>query len=186
MFLRITAGFLRGRKIPLADEAIRPTEEKVRAALFNTLFALRDLDGALFYDLFAGSGAVGIEAISRGAAEVVFTERDRKRVRFLDERLSALGIADRARVVCADAFSSRIKEILPRPADIVFIDPPYAERERLMPLAAQCIREQIVAPEGVLIIESDCPLPDDVEGWQKKEKRYGDTYLSFFIRRESC
>ncbi len=66
MFLRITAGSFKGRKIPLADEAIRPTEEKVRAALFNTLFALRDLEGTLFYDLFAGSGAVGIAAVSRG------------------------------------------------------------------------------------------------------------------------
>jgi len=186
MCLRITAGSFKARKIPLADEAIRPTEEKVRAALFNTLFALRDLEGTLFYDLFAGSGAVGIEAVSRGAAQVIFTERDRKRARFLEGQLSALGIADRARVFCADAFSARVKEFLPRPADIIFIDPPYAERERLMPLAAQCIREHLVAPDGILIVESDGALPDEVEGWQKKEKRYGGTYLSFFIRRDPC
>ncbi len=186
MFLRITAGTLKGRRIAIADNAFRPTEEKVRAALFNTLFALRDLEGTLFFDMFAGSGAVGIEAISRGADQAIFTERNSQRARFLTNQLATLGVAARARVFCADAFSVQTRAFLPRAADIVFIDPPYEERSRLSFLAAQCIQEAIVSPDGILIIESDSELPPEIEGWQKREKRYGDTYLSFFIRREPC
>ncbi len=183
MFLRITAGSLKGRRVSTADEMVRPTEEKVRAALFNTLYALRDIAGSLFYDMFAGSGAVGIEAVSRGAAEAVFTERDRRRARFLEGQIAVLGLSDRARVVCADAFSPRAREILPRPADIVFIDPPYEERARLEPLVARCIEDSLVAPDGVVIVESDILLPEEILGFVNKRKRYGGTHLSFFTRR---
>jgi len=182
MFLRITAGDLKGRRIRVVDTAIRPTEEKVRAALFNTLFSLRYLDGTLFYDMFAGSGAVGIEALSRGAAHVLFTERDRRRAHHLEEQIALLDLSNRAQVVCADAFSAKIAVLLPHPADIIFIDPPYVERERLVPLVTRAINEGIIASNGIVIVESDIPLPEMIAGWGRKEKRYGDTRLSFFSK----
>lgn len=180
MFLRITSGDLKGHRVKVVDPAIRPTKEKVRAALFNILFSLCDLEGTLFYDMFAGTGAVGIEAISRGAAYAFFTEWDRRRARHLETEIAALGLSGRAQVVCTDAFSVKAAGLLPRPADIVFIDPPYAERDRLTLLVARVVGEGIVAANGIVIVESDCPMLESIAGWAKKEKRYGDTWLSFF------
>lgn len=119
--LRIIGGTWRGRKLRFpAAAAIRPTPDRVRETLFNWLGAR--VHGARALDLFAGSGALGLEALSRGAAHVTFVEQDAAAARELRERLSAWQAAD-ARVTRADAL--RYLAGPPEPFDIVFLDPPF-------------------------------------------------------------
>jgi len=180
MFLRITAGSLKGRRLTVPDTTLRPTEEKVRAALFNTLFAMKEFEGALFLDLFAGSGAVGIEALSRGCHRSLFVDRDRRTIAHLQRQLALLDLAATAEAICADSFTATLKEKLSERADMIFIDPPYDDRERLPGLVRRCIEEGIVADRGVIVIESDMAMPEEIAGWGRKEKRYGGTFLSFY------
>ena len=120
--LRVIGGEWRGRKIRFPPvEAIRPTPDRVRETLFNWL--QQDVRGARCLDLYAGSGALGLEALSRGAAEVVFVDAEAAVTRHLADTLSLLG-CDRGRVVRADA--ARYLDGAAQPFDIVFLDPPYA------------------------------------------------------------
>jgi 16S rRNA (guanine966-N2)-methyltransferase len=120
--LRIVAGHLRGSRIDVADqEGLRPTSDRVRETLFNWLAPM--IGGARCLDLFAGSGALGIEAISRGAAECVFVERDRAVAGQIEATLGRLKV-DNGRVVNADALSWLGQSS--RPFDLVFLDPPFA------------------------------------------------------------
>lgn len=122
--LRVIGGEWRGRRIRFPPvEAIRPTPDRVRETLFNWL--QQDVRGARCLDLYAGSGALGLEALSRGAASVVFVDAEPAVVRHLVATLLALG-CDRGRVVGADA--ARFLEGPATPFDIVFVDPPYAAR----------------------------------------------------------
>lgn len=180
MFLRITAGILRGRRLTVPDTTLRPTEEKVRAALFNTLYAMKEFEGTLFLDLFAGSGAVGIEALSRGCRRTVFVDRDRKTIAHLREQLTLLDIAADAVTLHADSFAATLKEKLPERADMIFIDPPYAERDRIAGLVRRCIEDGIVADRGVIVAESDTAISGEIAGWVGREKRYGGTFLTFY------
>jgi 16S rRNA (guanine966-N2)-methyltransferase len=120
--LRIVAGTLRGSRLAVPEmQGLRPTPDRVRETLFNWLAPV--LDGARCLDLYAGTGALGIEALSRGAAECVFVERDRALCRLLQDNLTRLRVAN-ARVVNAAA-----GDFLAAPAqafDLVFIDPPFA------------------------------------------------------------
>ena len=101
--MRVVAGTLGGRRINAGDsETIRPTADRVREAMFNSLYSIGAITDAVVLDLFAGSGALGIEALSRGAARAVFVENDRQALKILRENLASLGLADQATVVPAD------------------------------------------------------------------------------------
>ncbi len=122
--IRIIGGRHRGRKLAFPDvPGLRPTPDRVRETLFNWL--MPHLSGARVLDLFAGSGALGFEALSRGAAEVVLVEADAAAARRLDENLRVLGETARARVVRHDALRY-LAGSADKPFDIVFLDPPYA------------------------------------------------------------
>ena len=165
------AGEFGGRRI-VAPEGhdTRPTTDRVREAVFNALGSAGVVEGALVADLFAGSGAVGLEALSRGAERCTFVERDRGALRALEDNLATLGVEDRCRVVRGDAL------VMARSidADIVFADPPYdfADWERLV--------GEITA--DLLVAESGRPLPA-IDGWEvTREKRYGRTSVTFLER----
>jgi 16S rRNA (guanine966-N2)-methyltransferase len=169
--MRVVAGELRGRRFeaPPGND-VRPTTDKVREAVFNALGSLDVVRDAVVVDLFAGSGALGIEALSRGAAEAVFVERDRGVLRVLRDNLRTLGIADRARVVQGDALA-RAAGVS---ADLVLADPPY-EFDAWPELLAR-----VDAP--VLVAEAGRAL-DPVAGWSiVRSKRYGRTWVTFFER----
>ena len=122
--LRIIGGGWRGRKIQFPPvEAIRPTPDRVRETVFNWL--QQDIGGSRCLDLYAGSGALGLEALSRGAAQVVFVDVDQAVCWHLSQTLAQLG-CDRGQVACADA--ARYLDGVPRPVDIAFLDPPFAGR----------------------------------------------------------
>jgi 16S rRNA (guanine966-N2)-methyltransferase len=176
--LRIIGGTWRGRKLRFAaSAAIRPTPDRVRETLFNWLGAA--VRGAHCLDLFAGSGALGLEALSRGAAHVTFIERDATAARELDELLSAWQAAD-ARVVRADAL--RYLAGIARPLDIVFLDPPFASP--LLSQAAALLEEHHWLKEGALIYV-ECAaregLPQLPAGWQPlKAKQAGEVGYHLF------
>jgi 16S rRNA (guanine966-N2)-methyltransferase len=173
--LRIIGGRWRGRKIafpPLA--AIRPSPDRVRETLFNWLQA--HVAGARCLDLFAGSGALGIEALSRGAAHVTFVDLAPQVGRHLTQTLQQLGCDtasfDMARVVVADAL--RFLKGTPQPFDIVFLDPPFAS-DLLAQVCAELARGWL-APTGYVYVESPAAagLPALPPGWNvHRTKRAG-------------
>src|SRR3954447_10005874 len=121
--IRVVWGEFGGRKLAVPDGlGTRPTTDKVRQAVFNSLDSAGLIDGAAVADLFAGSGALGIEALSRGAATCVFVERDRAALKALRANIAALGIADRSTVVASD-----VPAWIPalRGVDLALVDPPY-------------------------------------------------------------
>lgn len=146
--LRVIGGAWRSRRLPIIDRpGLRPTPDRVRETLFNWL-APR-LDGAVCIDLFAGSGALGIEALSRGAAHVVFVEADRAAAAAIQDTLKTLGATDRATVCCEDA--ARPPSALGGHAvDIAFIDPPFSSA--LHAPALESIGRAL-APEARLYLE---------------------------------
>ncbi len=169
--MRVVAGELGGRKLVSPDgTSTRPTTDRVREAMFNALGSAGLVDGALVADLFAGTGAIGIEALSRGAARCTFVERDRAALRALQENLDALGLGDRSRVLRADA--TQVASTLD--VDIVFADPPY-DFDAWGPLLDGVVASYVVA-------ESGRPL-DGGDAWRTvRSKRYGRTWVSFLER----
>lgn len=184
--MRVVAGELRGRRIESPPEApsrgkggrggehvphptTRPTTDKVREAVFNALGSMDVLDGARVLDLFAGTGAMGIEALSRGAAECTFVERDRVALDVLRRNIDHLGLESKSRVISGDAtvgaaFGS---------CDLLIADPPYG--------FTQWGRMLNGVTASVVVLESGAPI-GDVAGWATvREKRYGRTYVAFLI-----
>jgi 16S rRNA (guanine966-N2)-methyltransferase len=179
--LRVIAGALRGRKIaaPLG-RTTRPTSDRVRESLFNLLGEIRR--DARVLDLFAGTGALGIEALSRGAAHATFVENDRDALRILRENIAALGLEGRCTIIAADAHH----EFAPSspPFDVTFADPPYGIEagEAALRMAAKC-----AAPGGIVCLENDAkdpepPAPEGFNIW--KSRRYGGTRVTLY-RKES-
>ncbi len=148
----------------------RPTTDRVREAVFNSLGSAGLLDGALVVDLFAGSGAIGIEALSRGVAHCVFVERDRTALRALDDNLDSLDLRSRSKVLASDALS--VASSLD--ADIVFADPPY-DFDDWDQLLGRVTADLVVAESGRAVTAP--------AGWQvTREKKYGRTRVTFLER----
>lgn len=169
--MRVVAGEFGGRRLIGPDgTATRPTTDRVREAIFNSLGSAGLLEGALVADLFAGSGALGIEALSRGAEQCVFVERDRTALRALDANLDALGLRSRARVVTSDVMTV----VASIDADVVFADPPYDFDE--WPRLLDAVRADLV------VAESGRPV-GDVAGWEQvRSKKYGRTTVTTLER----
>jgi len=180
--LRVVAGQAKGRRLraPRGAEA-RYTSDFVRGALFNILAPL--LPGARFLDLFAGVGSVGIEAASRGAAEVMMIERDPTRVSYLARNARETGLSDSCRIYRQDVFAAI--DMLRRRGhqfDLVFMDPPY--QQRLGEAAAERVAEAgILAAQGVMVVEHGRreAMPDRFGPlMQVRREDYGETALSFY------
>lgn len=153
--LRIIGGSHGGRRLRFPGvRGLRPTADRVRETLFNWLQG--EITDSRVLDLFAGSGALGLEALSRGAAEAVFVERARPAAGQLRRNLELLGLGGRGRVVQADA--RRYIESAEGPFDIVFLDPPFADR--LLPGVCQSLERQgLLAPRAWIYLEQDSAQP---------------------------
>jgi 16S rRNA (guanine(966)-N(2))-methyltransferase RsmD len=162
---------------------LRPTSDRVREALFNILAAR--VEGSLFLDAFAGTGVVGIEALSRGAARVVFAERDRRALRLIAENLSLGSWHARSEVLAGDV-GHAIDALVMRSSrfGIIFVDPPY-ETDLPQPLLAGFA--SLLAPDGVMVIEHrsgrGIDLPPDADLTPLRIYRHGDTSLALTRRR---
>lgn len=176
MRVRVIAGRAKGRKLKMQDSLpVRPTSDKVKGAVFNMLTAA--VPGCRFLDLFAGSGAIGIEAWSRGAAQVVFVEKDRRVFGLLQQNLQLVGYAD-AGCLQAD-FATACARLAGQAFDVIYVDPPY--RAGLYQPALQLLDEhQLLAKRGVLCLEH--PKSEQLAPglpWQLlQQKVYGDTMIT--------
>ncbi len=181
--MRVVAGELRGRRInaPLGKKT-RPTTDKAREATFNALGSLGVVVGARVVDAFAGSGALGIEALSRGAEHCTFIERDREALEVLRENLETLGLGDRSTVVRGDVMTNIG---LAHNVSLVLADPPYEFKQWRQFL------DEVAC--DLVVAESDRDMNDEISGvngaspaiigWEvTRVKRYGRAYVSFLQR----
>ena len=177
--MRIIAGAWRGRMLtPPAGATTRPTADRVRQALFDMLLhapwgGRGLLDGALILDAFAGTGALGLEALSRGAAHASFLERDRAALTALRANIDACRAGDRAALHAADAANPPPG----RPCSLVFLDPPY--RQGLVPTALAALgRAGWIAPEAVAVVETARDEPPDPPGTLLADRVHGAARLT--------
>jgi len=192
--MRIIAGTFRSRHLlPLKKLKIRPTSDMLRETLFNILGPA--VNGARFLDLFAGTGAVGIEAVSRGASYVVFAENHPAAARLITENLAALTITSNIRIMKSDALEavSKLETEHQPPFEFIFLDPPYAsERDyhsslRALAESSLVAKNTIVIAEhrkweSVAVLEASArDLPEPRPGLQRyRVLCQGDAALSFF------
>lgn len=187
--MRVIAGSARGRRLQcLKDRRIRPTQDRVKEAIFSSLM-LRLPDSRVL-DLFAGSGALGIEALSRGAGAVTFVEKDGRAASLIKENLTACGwqLSPSIRLQQQDALSwlqagSKRDMQAVEEYDIILADPPYQKgyEEEILALLS---RGELLCPRGILVLESAArqELPErQGKLYLNKSKVYGDTKISYYV-----
>jgi 16S rRNA (guanine966-N2)-methyltransferase len=181
--MRVVGGEYRGRKLVAPEGAdTRPTAERVREALFDILGS--GVEGASFGDLFAGTGAVGIEALSRGASSCIFVESHAKALRCLQRNIELVGATDRSRILSVAASKALgILEEEGSSLDVLFCDPPYAD-PRWPELLADLGHRPVLAHDGWLVVEHAIKAPPACpQGLTlRRAYRYGDTGLTIFVR----
>lgn len=182
--MRVIGGKYRSRVLAqFAGENVRPTSDRAREALFNML-ALK-MPNARVLDLFCGSGAIGIESLSRGAREAVFNDLSKDSVAIVKKNLSTLGIrlGEEAKVysydyaVCLDMQNT--------PFDFIFIDPPYRLDcgEKALEMIA---KNNLLTDTGIAVYERDIPFTGEIAGLEQyDERKYGKAYLTFFRKKEN-
>lgn len=177
--MRVITGIARGKKLVTADgNDVRPTPERVKEAMFSAIQF--DVEGRTFLDLFAGSGQMGIEALSRGAEKTVFVDQSPISVDHINRNLKNTGLADKAKVIRGD-FTAVLLGMTEQ-FDYVFLDPPYAAG--FLEKAIKLVQKN-VKPHGIIICEhpKEQVLPDTVDGFIiKKQYHYGKVYLTFYAR----
>jgi 16S rRNA (guanine966-N2)-methyltransferase len=172
--MRIVAGRYGGRRLVApAGRATRPTSDRVREALFSILGPR--VEGADVLDVFAGSGALGLEALSRGAAQATFVDSAPAAIRAVRANLEALGGAADVRRADALRFLDDAARAT-RHYDLVFLDPPYRNAERLGP-ALSAVLPAVLDPAAVVVAESDRRAPLELSLPLHDERRYGDTLI---------
>ncbi|WP_394355733.1 16S rRNA (guanine(966)-N(2))-methyltransferase RsmD [Caldicoprobacter guelmensis] len=179
--LRIIAGRWKGRRL-LAVKGMhtRPTSDRVKEAIFNIL--QRCIEGANVLDLFAGTGNLGLEALSRGCARVVFVEKDPRAVDVLNKNRASLGCTEQTAVIRDDVFHAIKRLSCQERFDIIFADPPYGKGLET-PLLNAIAENDVLCQDGVVILEhsSRDPQPDRVGNLVKlQDRRYGNTEISFY------
>jgi len=177
--LRVIAGTAKGMRLktPRGKE-VRPTSDRVREALFSIIS--QRLVGAIFLDLYAGSGAVGIEALSRGSEKAVFIDHKRENILLIRENLARTGLSEKARVIKDDA--DKVLSRLSREnfkADLIYLDPPY-RFSALHELIQKLFELQIAGKNALIIVEHSYHNRSWTEQFpEARQKRYGDTCLTF-------
>jgi len=171
---RIIGGQFSGRRLAVPASA-RPTTDRVRESVFSSLGHHLTWAGCSVLDLYAGSGALGLEALSRGAQRATFVERDRAAARMLRENIATLGVADRCTVAQADAGTWRSASV--PPYELVLVDPPYEVLASHVVTILQRLAADCLDPGALVVVERPkrdllSPLPPGWEAWQR---RYGDT-----------
>lgn len=179
---RIISGRLGGRRIAAPPGVgTRPTADRVREALFSAIGTMTDLVGARFADLYAGSGAVGLEALSRGASHVLLVESDARAARTIRENIAALRVVADARLVTAKVATALATPPDGPGYDVVFADPPYAVTDdQLRAVLDTLVTNGWLAPDAVVVVERSArgPALSWVEGiTAERGRRYGETML---------
>ncbi len=179
--MRIITGEYRGRRLeaPYGND-VRPTGDKVRESVFNLL--MYDIEGAVFCDLFAGTGAVGLEALSRGAEKAYFCDASRDSIKIIKNNIEKCKASEKSRILAGDYLSvlRRIREKV----DIFYIDPPYSAGY-YVPALEEIDSLDLLSENGIIIAEhrADEKLPEKAGRFRVfKEKKYGHTRLTMYSR----
>ncbi len=177
--MRVIAGTYKGRKLESPDNYdIRPTTDKAKEACFSILY--NELPGARVLDLFAGTGALGIEALSRGASECTFVDHSRQAISLIRKNLDHCQVTEKTQLRAGDY--RKVLAGLGGTYDIILMDPPY--NQGLLEDAFHLIRQQgLLAEDGVIVCEhrKEEDLPEEIDGFTKeKERRYGIVKLSIY------
>lgn len=181
---RIVAGTYGGQTLTVPTKGTRPTSERVREALFSKLDHMGMCDDTTVLDLYAGSGALGIEALSRGSCTAHFVEKAAPSARIISNNLHSLGLGARGQVTCADAstfLASRQGEVLGGEVDLVLIDPPYDLPPALVESTLAALGAWLT-PDSLVVLESSSrvPLPELPDFLVCEEvKKYGETSIYF-------
>lgn len=181
--MRVIGGSARGRilKGP-PDAGTRATADKVREAVFNVLAPY--IEGASAIDLYAGTGALGVEALSRGAARCDFVERRQQLCTVIKENLARAAVAEQGRVICG--LVHQVLSTLQGPYDLILADPPYTDLDGPL-LASLPAVQRLLAPRGIVILEHSPraqPAGDSGPLRYVRTRRYGDSAVSFWQRQE--
>lgn len=181
--MRVIAGSYRGLRLAtLKGEELRPTSDRLRETLFNILGG--SVRGARFLDAYAGSGAVGIEALSRGASDVVFVEHHRPAAAMIRKNLDALGLRERFQIIANPVWT--VLERLEREGnqfEMVFLDPPYREINQYHRSLRILARSRLLLPDSLVIAEHarHCKLEEHYGGLDlARLVRHGDSQLAFY------
>jgi 16S rRNA (guanine966-N2)-methyltransferase len=185
--IRIVAGSLRGRKLSCTvSPTLRPTPQRVREALFSILG--NAVPGRPFFDVFAGTGVVGLEAVSRGSSQVTFVERDFRLIGELEQHLRAFGVEEQTRIARSDVYRWSERWETPAEPVTVFLSPPFADFERRLDelLGLVALLQQKLHLGSVLVLQSEtgvdlAGLPDHGR-WDVR--RYGRNELLFWVKEE--
>lgn len=181
--MRVIAGYARKRRLKVPPgRDVRPTADRVKEALFNML--AERIDGCTFLDLFAGTGSIGIEALSRGAHRAVFIEKDARVMKVLRDNLTLTGLGIRAETILGEV-ETGIKRLGSggRQFELVFLDPPYSQGHAQATLA-ELVKHNIIESSGLVVVETGCKelMPAQVDILKLcRQVRYGDTLLSFYV-----
>jgi len=181
--MRVIGGKFRSRRLKSPGKLLmRPTSDRLRETLFNVLGPA--VEDSLFIDLYAGTGAIGIEAVSRGAREAIFVEAHAVAARLIRENLKSLGIANGVEVIEGDA-TRALDKIAKRRllADFIFLDPPYKETDEHLRVLGFLDASHLVAPYGLVIVEHSVKseLPERFERLElTRLLEQGDAALSFY------
>ncbi len=183
--MRIIAGKYRSRQIQtVAGNDVRPTSDKLRETLFNVIAAARPIEDTVWLDVYAGSGAVGIEALSRGACQVYFVESSKKAVAVIRKNLAALKIESGWEIVERDADAAlRRLDSQAIACDVCFLDPPYADEQEYEASLGFLSQSQMIGPQSLVIAEHSKRFnPGDQVGTLVRFRtlRQGDAVLSFY------
>ena len=180
--MRIIGGKFRSRVLSeFSGDDVRPTSDRAKESLFNIL-ALK-IHGARVLDLFAGSGALGLESLSRGAKEVVFNDFSKDSLAIVKKNLAALKIPVNGTEakVCQYDFLSCL-DIVGGKFDIIFLDPPYRFDYGKKALE-KIVQKGLLSENGIVVNERDIPFDGEIAGLEKyDERKYGKTYITFFRR----
>ena len=171
--MRIIAGSRKGHRIEApAGRGTRPTSDRVRESVFNIL---GPVDDAVVLDLYAGSGAMGLEALSRGAARAVFVERDAAAARMIEQNLDKLRL--HGTVLRQDAFAVLSAEN--RKYDLVLVDPPYEMYEDLEPQLARYL-PRLLAEDAVVVVETDAKTQPQLPLDERTSRKYGSARITVY------
>ncbi len=172
--MNITAGKYKGQKIKAPDENItRPTLSKVRMSIFNTLQAMTDFEGASFLDMYAGSGIMGLEALSRGFSKVVSIEKNKKVYNIIKSNFKKYEQENDLKLILGD--SLKVCEKINEKFDIIYIDPPYFSG-----VYEESLKTVSKISNGIIILEHVTDV--DLTGFEiLKQKKYGDKFITFII-----
>ncbi|OQX67301.1 MAG: 16S rRNA (guanine(966)-N(2))-methyltransferase RsmD [Sorangiineae bacterium NIC37A_2] len=182
--MRIIAGEFRGRRLVApSGPATRPTTDRVREAWFSMI----GRPGRLAVDLYAGTGALGFEALSRGAERVLFVERRRPALIAIRKNAEALGVSDRIRILSVDVGDARAALLRESPFDLVLADPPWTDFDAAQAALRRLVRADLLTEEGLAVLghprKSTLELPPESGLVVRKTRAWGDSAATFYERK---